>query len=710
MTQSLTKQEIENSYDIYDVLNKNCMDYARYILKYRCIPSLEDGLKCIHRRSVWSFYKNNLLHNKPRTKSVNACGGVLSYSPHGDASVYGACVRLANDSVLLNLIDGKGNFSSCTSRDVDAGASRYTEMRLHEICTELLRGINKNNVPMVRTYDDARLEPTYLPTSFPLILCNPNIGIGCGFSTSIASFNLSDVIDYTIAKLNNTELPLLCPDFPTGADYIYNKNELNNIHKTGRGKLTLKAKYHFDGDSIVFTGIPYTTTREQVVEKVIDLVKTGVTKDIIDVNDYTGLKGLDITVDLKKNANKDKVLALLFKKTTLQDNFSCNFNVLDNGVLKLYGISAIIDRWLENRVLVIKRELQHDIQQLKSEQVKLQGLSIILNDLDTAIALIRDSNSEKEAMNKLKSHFNLSDTMTDYISSIRMVNMNHEWLTSKISKLTEINKQLEVNEQNLDSEEYYKATIISQLTEIKTKYGQPRRTTIIHQDEVETISNDTLIENFNNQIVLTKEGYFKRTLKYSESQKIKDGDYVIQQLPSTNKSKLLFFTDKANCYYLNAYDMSPVQPSVLGAYLPTLLQLQDENIIHVVSTEDFNGFMLFAFENGRVAKINLSSYATKTNRTKVINAFNTDSPLVSIHYIEKDCDFEAVSSINKLLVLNSSQINAKSSKASQGVNVLKSKNNSVVVEFKICEMDEDTKNYYRANIPAIGCFRKDILK
>ena len=704
MSQLSTKQKLENSYDIYEILNKNCMDYARYVLKYRCIPDLVDGLKPIHRRSIWSFYNNKLTHNKPRAKSVNACGGVLAYSPHGDASVYGACVRLANDSVNINLIDGKGSFSSTTSRDVNAGASRYTEMRLSKICDELLNGIDKNNVDMVKTYDEARLEPVVLPAMFPLILCNPTIGIGVGISTNIASFNIKEVIDYTLDIINGITPKLLSPDFPTGGNYIYSDKELKSIDENGRGSLAVMASYKFEDNAIVFTQIPYTTTREQIVEKIISVVKEGKIKEIIDVNDYTGVKGLDITVDLKKGSNKDRVLSLLFKHTPLQDTFSCNFNVLDNGIPKLLGVKDIISKWLIFRKQCLKRELEYDITQLQQEQNKLLGLQSILNDLDKAISIIRSSKTESEAMTKLSQHFNLNQDQCEYISTIKMVNMNNEWLTKRINKLTEVNSQLKVNQSNLSSDTYYNQTIISQLEYIKKTYGQARKTSIIHEDAVEAIKQDDLVENYNCNIVLSQQGYIKKTLRCSYSHKTKDGDSIIQQISSTNKSKLLLFSDKGVCYYLNCHEIDQSQPSNLGTYLPSLLQLQDENIIYVASTEDFKGYMLFAFENGKVAKIDMSSYETKTNRTKCINAYNTSDKLVSINYIEKDCDYMAVSSIDKVLVFNTSQINSKASKNSMGVNALRSKQGSFMLEFKPCDIDNP--DYYRANIPAVGCFRK----
>ena len=429
-------------------------------------------------------------------------------------------------------------------------------------------------------------------------------------------------------------------------------------------------------------------------------MKSNKLKEIVDVKDTTDLRGMEIEIKTKKNTDKELLMQKLYKLTPLQSSFSANMNCLVNNRPKVLGVKQIIHEWIKFRKQCLKRELQYDIQQLQSVQNELLGLQTILQDLDEAISLIRSSKTEKESIEKLREHFNLNDKQLEYIVKIRMVNMNQEWLISKINKLTEVNEQLKVNMDNLESDSYYVSTIISQLQDVKKKYGQPRRTTVIQPEETISIKENELIEDYNCQIVLTKEGYLKKTLRYSDNQKLKDGDTVLQQIVATNKSKLLFFTDKVGCYYLNTWEIDSTQPSNLGNFLPSLLQLQDEKVLYVIPTVDFKGHIMFAFENGKVAKIPLSSYETKTNRSKVINAYNVDSKLVSINYIDKDMDFMAVSSIDKVLVVNTSQINAKASKTSQGIQLLKSKNNSVMVEFK--PVDIDNVEYYRGSPNQIG--------
>jgi DNA gyrase subunit A len=693
--------------DIKDCLRNNYLPYAVSMIVDRAIVSI-DGMKPSYVKLLYTMYKMGL-NKSSRTKSANIVGQTMKLNPHGDQAIYETMVRLTKGYGALNIpyVDSKGNFGKVYSRDMAYAASRYTEAKLMPIAEELFKGIEENAVDMVDNYDGKLKEPSMLPVTFPTILSNVSMGIAVGIASNICSFNLDELCDYTIDYLNGENPNNLIPDFSTGGELILENDVIENINSNGRGSIKVRSKYIYDKENscIDVTEIPYTTTVEAIIDKIEVLVKEGKLKEITDVRDETDLSGLKLTIDIKKNVDADFVMQKLFKLTSLQDTFSCNFNVLIDEKPKLLGVKQIIQEWVKFRKQCLKRELQYDIQQLQLIQNELLGLQIILQDLDKAISLIRSSKSEKEAIDKLREFFNLNDKQLEYVIKIRMVNMNQEWLTSKINKLTEVNKQLRVNLDNLESDSYYVSTIISQLQDVKKKYGQPRRTTIIQPEETVSIKQNELIEDYNCQIVLTKENYLKKTLRYSDNQKLKDGDTVMQQIPSSNKAKLLFFTDKDSCYYLNVWDIDSTQPSNLGNFLPSLLQLQDEKVIYVVSTVDFKGHIMFAFENGKVAKIPLSSYETKTNRSKVINAYNTDSKLVSINYIDKDVDFMAVSSIDKLLVVNTSQINAKASKTSQGIQLLKSKNDSVMVEFK--PVDIDNVEYYRGSPNQIGKYLID---
>ena len=710
----------QNYYNISDLLDTNCMDYARYVLTSRAIPDLRDGCKPIHRRIVWAFYKDKITYDKPRSKSVNACGRVLAYSPHGDASVYDACVRLANDSVLINLIDGKGSFSSVTSRDIQAGASRYTEVRLSEFTTVMLQNIEKNVVNMKLNYDESKYEPEVLPVALPLILCNPNQGIGVGLSSTICSFNLKEVVDYTINQINGKQTNYLYPDFPTGGEYITNDTQIKNIDKNGKGFLKIRAKYHIENNSIIITEIPYTTTREVICEKIISLVKEGKIKEVVDINDYTGIDGLNITIDVKKNTDIENLMKKLFKMTTLEDTFSCNFTVLHNGKPQVLGVKSIIIEWIKFRQSCITRELQYDITQNQEELNKLKGLEIIMSSLDKAISIIRNSKTEKDALLSLIKEFSLNKEQVSYIITIKLVNMNKDWLHKKTQRIKEIEKTIKSLEKTLKSDTLINEIIISQLEEIKKKYGQPRRTQIIEEKEIEIITQEDMIENYNCNLVLSKEGYIKKTLRQSDTQKFKDGDELLQQMSSTNKSKILLFTDKQNVYFLNSYELDTTQPSSIGDYVYTKIKSDgNEKVIYMVSTEDYKGDMIFAFENGKIARVDLQAYETKTNRSKMINAYDNKSQLIFISHIAEDKDIICISSIDKCVLCNTSLISGKLSKTSQGNQVLKQKNDSIMNKCFFINIDTENNintelEYYRVAPNSVGKFiRKediDVLK
>lgn len=687
---------MEINYDICNVLDDKMMDYSAYVILHRALPSIEDGFKVSLRRILYTMNKYNMTK---LTKSASVSGKVMEIHPHSDC--YPTIVNMVQTDNHVNpFIIGKGAFAYHTSRDTQPASSRYSEIKIAPYAQEMMEGLKKNSVEMIPTFDGSNEEPLYLPTKHPNILTHSQQGMAVGMASNFPSFNLEEVCDYTINFLNGTNDKELIPDFATGGELIYNKQQIDSINNYGTGTIDIKAKYEVNGDYILIKEIPYTTTREAIIEKIVYLVKSNKLKEILDIKDTTDLKGMEIEIKVKKNINKDVLMQKLYKFTPLQSSFSANMNCLVNNTPKVLGVKQIIKEWIDFRKKCIKRELQHDIQCLKSVQNELRGLQIILKDLDKAISLIRNSKSEKEAIDKLKHVFDLNDEQLNYIIKIRMVNMNQEWLSSKINKLEEVNKQLELNIYNLDSDGYYTFAIISQLKEIKNKYGQPRRTTIVQPKETLSIKQDELIEDYNCQIVLTKENYIKKTLRYSDTQKLKDGDVVLQQIQSTNKSKLLLFTNKANCYYINTCEIDTIQPSNLGIFLPTLLKLKDEKIVYIVSSVDFEGYVMFAFENGKVAKIPLSSYKTKNNRNKVTNAYNKDSKIISIHYIEKDADFIAVSSINKALVVNTSQINHKASKTTQGVQLMKSKNKSYMVNFQ--PVNIDNIEYYRGKPNQIG--------
>lgn len=694
--------------NIIDVLEENFIPFAGETLLNN-LPSVADGLLTSHRKVLYALEKNGVSSNKSHIKLLRAAAMAMTYYVYGDLPLNKVMKGMGNNSLNYMYLNPKGSFGDKQKRDGVGASARYIECKLSTYAEDMMTGIKKGNVLMKRNFDNTDYEPIVLPSMMPNVLLNTSQSIAVGESSKIPAHNLNEVCDSFISYLEsqdiNKSISLLNgADLSLGGQIVYDKGEFEKIYRTGRGSFTLVGKYIYDEkeNKVTITEIPYETYIEVIEEKLRQQYDKGNFKEILDIHDGSDKDGIALHIYLKKGTNLTQFINKLRKYTPFESKMSCNFTLIDidNKTPMLMSLEDIIVKWTQHRKQCIKRELQYDIQQLQSVQNELLGLQIILQDLDEAISLIRSSKTEKESIEKLREHFNLNDAQLEYIIKIRMVNINQEWLTYKINKLTEVNEQLKVNLDNLESDSYYISTIISQLQDVKKKYGQPRRTTIIQPEETVFIKQNELIEDYNCQIVLTKENYLKKTLRYSDNQKLKDGDTVMQQIPSSNKAKLLFFTDKANCYYLNTWEIDSTQPSNLGNFLPTLLQLQDEKVIYVVSTVDFKGHIMFAFENGKVAKIPLASYETKTNRSKVINAYNADSKLVSINYIDKDIDFMAVSSIDKVLVVNTSQINSKASKTSQGIQLLKSKNNSVMVEFK--PVDIDNAEYYRGAPNQIG--------
>lgn len=572
---------MEINYDICNVLDDKMMDYSAYVILHRALPSIEDGFKVSLRRILYTMHRHNMTK---LTKSASVSGKVMEIHPHSDC--YPTIVNMVQKDNHVNpFIIGKGAFAYHTSRDTQPASSRYSEVRIAPYSQEMMEGLKKNSVEMIPTFDGNSEEPLYLPTKHPNILTHSQQGMAVGMAANFPSFNLTEVCDCTIDYLNGMNDKELVPDFATGGELIYNKSQIDKINNNGLGSIDIKARYEVSGDYILIKEIPYTTTREVIIEKIIELVKSNKLKEIVDVKDTTDLRGMEIEIRTKKNTDKELLMQKLYKLTPLQSSFSANMNCLVNNRPKVLGVKQIIQEWIKFRKQCLKRELQYDIQQLQSIQNELLGLQIILQDLDEAISLIRSSKTEKESFEKLREHFNLNDAQLEYINKIRMVNMNQEWLTSKINKLTEVNKQLEVNMDNLELDNYYTSTIISQLQEVKKKYGQPRRTTIIHEDSIKTVSNTDLIEEYNCTVVVTKQ-YIKKNLRYLDKQRMKDGDSILTAIQCNNKDKLLAFTDKGQVFTINVNDIQQCMPSDLGQFQNTVFNLSNECVVGVVKYEE----------------------------------------------------------------------------------------------------------------------------
>ena len=679
-----------------DLLNVNCMDYAKYVITDRAIIDIRDGLKPIHRRIIWSFYNDGLLYNKNRTKSANACSSVLKYSPHGDSSVYQAAVRLANDSVNINLVDGKGSFGTVTSRDIQPGAMRYTEMRLSPITQELIRDIDKGIVDMVDNYDSSRKEPVVLPVGLPMALINPNLGIAVGLASNICGYDLKEVCQNAAKVMLKEEPFIMYPEFSTGEYIINNQDMFKQIHNIGRGTIRLRAKYKVENDSIVITNIPYTSTRESIIESVIDLVKSGTIKEVIDINDNSGIKGFDITIDIKKNTNIEMLMEKLYKLTPLENTFSANFTVLHKGKPKVLGVKDILKYWCEFRIETMQRTLDYNINKLNSELILMKGLSEILINLDECIKIIRNAESDEECIQSLMNKYNLNKIQAEYISNIKLRNLNKSSIQKQLLKIKNLEEKLKYSIELRNNENDIRRLLAEELISLGNKYSKPRKSELLDIADSKPIE-DILIEDYNLNIVLSKEGYMKKvkltSLRGASEYKFKDGDELLSVRQTSNKNDLLIFTNKQNCYKLKIHEIQDHKPSVLGLYLPSHLQLdEDEYIVDVIPT-DYTEEILITYVNGKVARVPLSSYKTKTNRTKLSNATHTER-IAGIHIYE-DTKYILATIDNKALIFNAKDIPLKSSRNTQGITVMKHSNMQDVNRFKkVSDCTLDTQNRY----------------
>lgn len=704
---------------VVNTLKNNYMPYAMSVIVSRAIPEI-DGLKPSHRKLLYTMYKMNLLKGA-KTKSANVVGQTMKLNPHGDMAIYETMVRLTagNMALLHPLVESKGNFGRVYSRDMRFAAPRYTEVKLAEITESFFKDIDKDTVHFIDNYDGTMQEPLLLPVAFPNILVNPNQGIAVGMASNICSFNLKDVCEATIAYIKDNSTDLLgylkAPDFSTGGQIIVNPQEMKRIFQTGRGAFKLRAKYRIDkkNSCIEVYEIPYTTSLEAIIEAIAGIIKEGRIKDITDVRDETDLDGLKLTIDYKRSADPDDIMKKLFKLTSLQDSFGCNFNVLIGQKPMVLGVTGILEYWKQFRMDCIRRRCSFDIAKKSDRLHLLLGLNKILLDIDKAIHIIRSTENDNQVVPNLMKGFEIDKPQAEYIADIKLRNLNRDYILKQTSEADSLKKEIEALKDIVGDNKKVLDIICKELKEIAKEYGADRKTEIISDDDVEPITEDHLIDDYNVRLFLTAHGYIKKvslvSLRSSGEHKLKEDDNIMSEVEARNKSDLLFFSNKMVVYKLKAHELSDSKTSSLGDFLPNILGLeQDEKIIHLTATDDYSGFVLFVYENGKISKIPLSSYATKLNRKKLANAYSGESPLVAMYFQQEDRDYVAFSSIDKVLVFNSSGINPKTTRDSQGVQVLKSKKDSVLVKIKpLDQVRLIDPEYYRANIPAIGCYLKE---
>ncbi len=706
--------------DIVSTLENNYMPYAMSVIVSRAIPEI-DGFKPSHRKLLYTMYKMSLLTGT-RTKSSNIVGQTMKLNPHGDMAIYETMVRLTrgNAALLHAFIDSKGNFGKQYSRDMKYAAPRYTEAKLDKLCEEIFKDIDKNTVEFADNYDGTMKEPVLLPTTYPNILVNANQGIAVGMASNICSFNLTEICEATSALIDNEDILLeqylKAPDFSSGGQLIYSEKEIRDVYANGRGSFKVRAKYKYDKENncIEILEIPYTTTVEAIMDQIIDLIKNGKIKEITDVRDETDLNGLRLTLDIRKSTDPDALMNKLFKLTPLQDSFNCNFNILINGKPRVMGVKTILNEWLVFRIECVKRQTLYDIEKKSDKLHLLMGLKKILLDIDKAIAIIRETEQEAQVIPNLMAGFEIDQIQSEFIAEIRLRNLNKEYILNRVSEADDLIKEIAELKDIYGSESRIKKIIQKQLKEISKKFGQPRCTEIIHEEHVEEITSEHLIEDYNLKIFLTEQNYLKKialvSLRANPDHKLKDDDEILQETDTHNKADLLLFSNKFNVYKSKIYDIPDCKASSLGEYLTNLLGLDsDEKIIYIAATDNYEGYMLFFYENGKAAKIEMASYATKTNRKKLANAYYDGEPLVRMLFISEDMDLAAASSIKKILVFNTENINPKSTRGSQGVQVLTSKKGSRLVAVRTLEeMQLSDVEYYRTkNIPAIGCYIKE---
>ena len=707
---------------ITEMLEINYMPYAMSVIVSRAIPEI-DGFKPSHRKLLYTMYKMGLLGGN-RTKSANVVGQTMKLNPHGDQAIYDTMVRLTrgNGSLLHPFVDSKGNFGKQYSRDMQCAAPRYTEVRLEKICEEIFKGIDKDAVDMIDNYDGTLKEPSLLPTTFPAVLVNANQGIAVGMASNICSFNLAEVCAATEAYMRDPNTDLLeimpAPDFSGGGKILYSKEQMKAIYDTGKGTFSVRAKYRVDKakNLIEITEIPYSTSVEAIIDNIADLVKAKKASEIADIRDETDLDGLKITIDCKRGTDHEQLMTKLFRFTKLEDTFSCNFNILIDGSPRVMGIGQILDEWLKWRRTCVCRELAFNLDKMKKRLHLLDGLAVILLDIDKAIKIIRETELEADVIPNLMKGFGIDEEQAEYVAEIKLRNINKQYILNRIADRDKLKADIADTEDLLGSPRRINNLIAKTLREVAEKYGQPRRSELVLAEETETFVESAVIPDYRLHLMLTRHGYLKKhTMKSLQSAgelKTKDDDEIFMGFECENKSDLLIFTDKCNLYKTHVYDFSDTKPGDLGHFLNSELEMEDgERPMFMISTTDYKGILFIAFENGKAARFPISSYETKQNRKKLINAYFDGSKAVGFMLLaeDEDPDLIVTNSLDKAAVFKASLIPLKTTRTTQGVQLLVSKKGSVLRSLaRLAEVDVQDPEYYRIRkVPAIGYYIRE---
>ena len=705
--------------NITETLETNYMPYAMSVIVSRAIPEI-DGFKPSHRKLLYTMYKMALLTGA-RTKSANIVGQTMRLNPHGDAAIYDTMVRLSKGygALLHPFVDSKGNFGKVYSRDMAWAASRYTEAKLAPICAELFRDIDSDTVDFVDNYDNSMKEPALLPTTFPNILVSANQGIAVGMASQLCGFNLGEVCDTTIAFLKNPEVriseTLLAPDFPTGGEVLYDPRAIEDIYNTGRGGVKVRARWRYDKKEnlIEIYEIPYTTTTEAIMDKVAELIKAGKVKEISDMRDETDLSGLKLTIDLKRGADPDKLMQKLFKATTLQDTASCNFNVLIGGMPRVMGVRELLDEWCAWRTESVKRRVYFVLKKRQDKLHLLKGLKKILLDIDKAIKIIRETEKEADVVPNLMIGFGIDQIQAEYVAEIKLRNINREYILKRVEETASLEAEIEDLEDTLARPSRIRKIIVSELEDVRKKYAEPRRTGILYDYAEDAESEEDAIEDYPVTLFLSQHGYFKKitpqSLRMSGEQKFKEDDALSMSVESSNAAELMFFTDKAQVYKTRASDFADGKASQLGDYLPAKLGMDEgESVMGMVLPGDYSGYMIFFFENGKAAKVELSAYKTTSNRRRLTGAYSDKSPLKALLHLKEDREIAVYSTEPRVLIVNTALLGVKTTRTTQGVALLTLKKKYVLDTVRFPEETgiTDLARYRGRSIPATGALLK----
>ena len=705
---------------ITETLRTNFMPYAMSIIISRAIPEI-DGFKPSHRKLLYTMYLMGLL-NSSTIKSANIVGRTMQLNPHGDAAIYETMVRLSegNEALLHPYVRSKGSFGKAYSRDMAYAASRYTEAKLAPIAAELFADIDKETVEFVDNYDGSMKEPTLFPVTYPSVLVNANMGIAAGMASNICPFNLREVCNTTIAYIKDNDIniadTLLAPDFPIGGELIYKREEMEEIYRTGRGSFKVRGVYTYDKSQncIDISAIPPTTTTEQIIERVIDLVKQKKITEINDIRDETDLKGLKITIDLKRGTDADQLMRKLFRMTTLEDSFGCNFNILIANSPRVMGVKEIIDEWVAFRTGCVKNRVYYDLTKAKEKLHLLKGLSKILLDIDKAIKIVRETLEEKEVVPNLMIGFGIDEVQAEYVAEIKLRHLNKQYILKRIDDVENLEKQVAEMEDTLNSKRKIQNIIIKELEAVSNKYGMDRKTAIVENVDALYDKEDEVVDTSPVTLFFTRDGYFKKiptpNLRMSGEQKLKEGDRITQTVESTNACELLFFSNKHQVYKTKASEFSDGKASILGDYVPAKLEFDEaETTVYMAVVQKYTGFMVFVFDNGRVARVPMSSYATKTNRKKLINAYCNKYVLHTAIYCEEECDLLLTSTNGRMMLINTSMLSEKAAKDNGGIAVMTQKRGQRIYSAeKYVEGSIEKAHRFRPrNLPAAGNVKKD---